>query len=575
MKKKEIFFHWSDYGNNHHGKPFISKFYQGAIMNKKRIFITFILLLFYIQLSAQIKNLDDLKKKYPEMTVFTEQSINLLGYRLIQTGKITRAAEVLALNARLFPKSWNVYDSLAEVFSKAGKQQLAIETYRKSLQLNPKNINGKRMLQKLIHPMLAPFTGNFEYYKNHRYHGLTIYIKDGTLMFDEPRHPHLAMKPEKGETGTFTTTKDNKPCRFVFRMDTNTPPNQFKWIQAESTIEVIRRPGTILKERYTREELAADFKQFRDLVETIPGHTYKFISREEFDRLFTRQQQAIDRALSLLEFYTLMVPLKAKIGCGHCHLDYPGEYRAIVQSYKFPLILTFLDNRCYVTENLQPKAVIEPFSEITAINGLKIAQIIAALKTDISADGYNDHFKTAALADCFQYYYANHYGAPKTFELEFKSPTPSGKRMIMVPALPCRGINYSNKKPSKLDFKILPQQSTAIMTVDSFIYYGKKNKIFFDYVDKAFEEIKQKKINNLIIDLRGNGGGDPFCASHLLSYIERNPVPYFSQPYGKYARLAKPIPMAKNHFSGKLYMLTNGGNFSTTLTNKPNSIRIL
>lgn len=339
--------------------------------------------------------------------------------------------------------------------------------------------------------------------------------------------------------------------------------------QAEKTTRLVeRKPTTVLKKKYTIEELAADFRQFRHLVETTAVHPYRFTTKVEFGRLFSETEQAFDRPMTLREFYTLLLPLKARIGCGHCHLDYPVEYRRTVQVFKFPLILIFLGDRCYVRENLQPKTTVLKYSEITAINGIKTPKIIRTLKADISADGYNEQFKTAALTDCFQYYYANRYGAPKEYRIELSTEQSatarSGVQTITIPAVPCSGINYSNKKPSKLRFKILPQKDTAIMTVHSFIYYGKKNKIFFDYVDKAFRQIKEKKIGNLIIDLRGNGGGDPFCSAHLLSYIEREPSKYFAQPYGKYARLAEPIPLAENRFTGNLYFLTDGSNFSTT-----------
>jgi Tfp pilus assembly protein PilF len=48
-----------------------------------------------------------------------------------------------------FPESYNTYDSLAEAYMDNGDRDLAIANYKKSLQLNPRNTNGIRMLQKL------------------------------------------------------------------------------------------------------------------------------------------------------------------------------------------------------------------------------------------------------------------------------------------------------------------------------------------------------------------------------------------------------------------------------------------
>mgnify|MGYP001814917250 CR=1 FL=1 len=53
-----------------------------------------------------------------------------------------------------------------------------------------------------------------------------------------------------------------------------------------------------------------------------------------------------------------------------------------------------------------------------------------------------------------------------------------------------------------------------------------------------------KGIDRLILDLRGNGGGDPFCASYLWAYLEPEALPYFEDHYGKYDTLANPVPAA-------------------------------
>jgi C-terminal processing protease CtpA/Prc len=77
-------------------------------------------------------------------------------------------------------------------------------------------------------------------------------------------------------------------------------------------------------------------------------------------------------------------------------------------------------------------------------------------------------------------------------------------------------------------------------------------------MDRSFREIKEKGIKNLILDLRGNDGGDPFCSVILYSYLMKEPAPYFAESYGKYADLAKPVAPAENRFTGNLYTLLDG-----------------
>jgi TolA-binding protein len=79
----------------------------------------------------------------------TEQSINTAGYRLMEDGKLQDAIELLKTNVRLFPESWNTYDSLGEAYAKAGETALAIQNYEKAIQLNPKHEHAKDALAKL------------------------------------------------------------------------------------------------------------------------------------------------------------------------------------------------------------------------------------------------------------------------------------------------------------------------------------------------------------------------------------------------------------------------------------------
>jgi tetratricopeptide (TPR) repeat protein len=78
-----------------------------------------------------------------------EEEINALGYRLLGSDKTDEAIEIFKVNVSEHPKSWNVYDSLGEAYMQKGQEELAIENYRKSIELNPDNENGKDMLKKL------------------------------------------------------------------------------------------------------------------------------------------------------------------------------------------------------------------------------------------------------------------------------------------------------------------------------------------------------------------------------------------------------------------------------------------
>ncbi len=86
-----------------------------------------------------------------------EDEMNELGLRLLYDKKDVRAAvEVLKLNAEEFPRSFNVWDGLGEAHYRAGNREEAIRNYEKSLQLNPDNVGGKRMLEKIRREKQGP-----------------------------------------------------------------------------------------------------------------------------------------------------------------------------------------------------------------------------------------------------------------------------------------------------------------------------------------------------------------------------------------------------------------------------------
>ena len=78
-----------------------------------------------------------------------EYDLNNVGYRLLNENKFKDAIDIFKKNVKLYPKSSNVYDSLGEAYMKNGDKELAVENYKKSLELDPKNKNAKEMLMKL------------------------------------------------------------------------------------------------------------------------------------------------------------------------------------------------------------------------------------------------------------------------------------------------------------------------------------------------------------------------------------------------------------------------------------------
>ena len=61
--------------------------------------------------------------------------------------KLTDALEIFKLNTRLYPDSFNTFDSLGECLLLMGKKEEGIKAYNKSLELNPRNENAKKIIE--------------------------------------------------------------------------------------------------------------------------------------------------------------------------------------------------------------------------------------------------------------------------------------------------------------------------------------------------------------------------------------------------------------------------------------------
>lgn len=90
-----------------------------------------------------------IKREKPDNVAVSEQRLNTLGYELLRAKRPRESLAVFALNADLYPQSFNVYDSLGDAYAEAGDRERAVKNYRRSLELNPQNGNAARMLKKL------------------------------------------------------------------------------------------------------------------------------------------------------------------------------------------------------------------------------------------------------------------------------------------------------------------------------------------------------------------------------------------------------------------------------------------
>jgi C-terminal processing protease CtpA/Prc len=136
-----------------------------------------------------------------------------------------------------------------------------------------------------------------------------------------------------------------------------------------------------------------------------------------------------------------------------------------------------------------------------------------------------------------------------------------------------------------------------VLTIENF-YVDKKEQKFYPFIDSVFADLKKKQVDNLVIDVRNNEGGEENWGGYLYSYLTDTPFRYYDKitmtqkekfSFKQYAWLPKFFGLmhlfmkekngqvyftkqkylhtqepAKNAYKGNVYVLINGMSFSTT-----------
>ena len=102
-------------------------------------------------LQAAIQQYKTLKQEHPDTYAFTPGQLSLVGRRLLQHGKNQEALEILKMNAELFPNMAGIADSLGDAYVAVGDNEHAIQTFKKSLAIDPTDTSAAESLRTLTH----------------------------------------------------------------------------------------------------------------------------------------------------------------------------------------------------------------------------------------------------------------------------------------------------------------------------------------------------------------------------------------------------------------------------------------
>ncbi len=253
-------------------------------------------------------------------------------------------------------------------------------------------------------------------------------------------------------------------------------------------------------------------------------------------------------------------------------------------------------------------SVIKKGTIITAINGIRNTDLIKKLFGYLVEDGYEDNVNYIRLSASFPYFHRNVFGIYKTYSVQYIDSAGKEKKAILPlysasedtlkkikDFPPIKHKHFTRKERLENIRSLKIDSSMALINLNSFTTGHLKN-----FFHQSFKKIKKSNCKNVVIDLRANGGGDISNYVSLTKYIKdksfkvADTAAAITKGFGAYTKYIKGgflnnlglffftkksvdgryhfgywehhtiKPKKQNHFSGDVYVLTNGLTFSAS-----------
>lgn len=351
-----------------------------------------------------------------------------------------------------------------------------------------------------------------------------------------------------------------------------------------------------------------DFQVFKKaLIENHPS-LYRFTPKSQFQQLFDSIDSRLMQETTGLEFFRMLAKVEALIREGHSYIT-PSETlkSKLMQAKSFPLDIAMIDNKMIVLASRSPNYTHLIGAEVTSINGQSIHALFEYLKQSC---GYKSAFNPAGLYNTLSLYsnfalaYYLYLDTTDEFQIEYQShenksenDTLEGTAVsIAYGAFP----KFLPEPDPPFQFTINKALSTAEIKITTFAHWVVSASVedYKQFFQDCFQSMDEQNIENLIIDLRNNRGGEEMIGGELLTYLVDEEFKVYKYVKAKTlnfkslnklkgvtkVNLVKKhyqqtdsgfyltkgdilkvyVPKEKYHFSGKTYMLSNGSSRSAT-----------
>lgn len=354
------------------------------------------------------------------------------------------------------------------------------------------------------------------------------------------------------------------------------------------------------KQEFTQAQLQADFDLVVESIHEVHPATYQFISQDSLSNIASAIRCQLSDGMTAEAFHLLVRQYVAHIQCGHLTVLPSSEWYAYQRdsSKLVPFEIWVKGDKLLIREGWDEESVLQRGTELLSIDQKPASEIIAEMKSIQERDGQTMTFVMSKIERTFRTYYLFLYGNHDHYEVEFLNPDGTKSTATVAGGLrkPRGGAagassNKGEIRTSTATFYLSEDQTDlAVLDINSFPRQG-----FRQFYDEVFGSIEENNINHLVLDLRNNGGGYFPNGNRLLTYLmDEEVVMKYHRKTNKVPKLEglkMPIvskmtavafnmmpdkdkedptrnheltfkPQKKHSYSGKLYVLTNGGTFS-------------
>lgn len=371
------------------------------------------------------------------------------------------------------------------------------------------------------------------------------------------------------------------------------------------------------QKKYAAGQLQQDYSLLRNILEKKHPSLYWYTSKDSMDIYFDTYYRKITDSMTEQQFgWKVIAPLVDKIHCGHTSFGRSKMYSKWAANKTFPSFPLFL--KCWndtmaITSNLNRKdAVLKRGTMITSINGIRNAELTRIMFQYMTEDGYANNVNYIRLSSNFPYYHRNIFGLSRTYRVTYLDSA-NRERSVDIPVFDLSKDSIKKNRPvpavkkEKPDKKETRQKrlqdlrslaidsvnNTAIITLNTFSSGGLRK-----FYRQTFRYINSTGIDNVVLDIRSNGGGRIRLSTLLTKYVTRVnfkvadtsfAVTKSLRPYSRYIKqsfinnlglffLTKKNkdglyhfghwerklykPKSQNHYNGNLFVLINGNTFS-------------